>query len=151
MHYNYYRYYDPSTGRYLTPDPVGLAGMDPNLYGYVLNNSINLVDPLGLIVEADPFNPAPNIPKNMLAPNPITGLMPGADSTTGPMAFYGAGASLIIIGGDLTVYGAGMIATGGPVGWIGGTIVTVTGIVIWGSGIWTAYQGWQVDHNDPCQ
>lgn len=51
LHYNYHRYYDPKTGRYLTPDPIGLLGMDPNLYGYVLNNPINLIDPEGL------FNP----------------------------------------------------------------------------------------------
>ncbi|MEW6670775.1 MAG: RHS repeat-associated core domain-containing protein [Thermodesulfobacteriota bacterium] len=51
LHYNYHRYYDPMTGRYLTPDPVGLAGMDPNLYGYVLNNPVNMIDPLGLWVQ----------------------------------------------------------------------------------------------------
>ena len=48
LNYNYYRYYDPMTGRYLTPDPIGLVGMDPNIYGYVLNNPINYVDPQGL-------------------------------------------------------------------------------------------------------
>jgi len=46
-HYNYYRYYDPKTGRYLTPDPIGHAG-GINLYSYVLNNPVNLFDFFGL-------------------------------------------------------------------------------------------------------
>jgi RHS repeat-associated protein len=34
LHYNYFRYYDPTTGRYLTPDPIGLfEGI--NLFSYV--------------------------------------------------------------------------------------------------------------------
>ena len=49
LHYNYHRYYDPSIGRYLRADPIGLAGMDPNLFGYVKNNPINRKDPTGLI------------------------------------------------------------------------------------------------------
>ena len=83
-------------------------------------------------------------------PNTPGALKPGADSTTGPLAFYGAGASLIITGAAVTKAGAVIIAGGGPVGWIGGSIVTATGIVIWGSGVWTIYQGWNIDHNTPC-
>ncbi|RJP74812.1 MAG: RHS repeat-associated core domain-containing protein [Desulfobacteraceae bacterium] len=51
LHYNYYRYYDPSVGRYLTPDPIGLAG-GINLYAYALNNPTNLIDFYGLDVTA---------------------------------------------------------------------------------------------------
>jgi len=47
FHYNYHRYYDPQTGRYLTPDPIGLAG-GMNLYTYVGNDPVNSYDFMGL-------------------------------------------------------------------------------------------------------
>jgi len=46
LHYNYRRFYDPSTGRYLRVDPIGLNG-GINLFIYVSNDPINLLDPLG--------------------------------------------------------------------------------------------------------
>ncbi len=47
LHYNYYRYYDPQTGRYVTPDPIGLEG-GINLFLYVAGNPVRWVDPFGL-------------------------------------------------------------------------------------------------------
>ncbi len=76
LHYNYYRYYDPVTGRYLTSDPRGIllefndpkrqiaatmgvsipaskgAGYLNNSYDYVGNNPANRADPTG---EIDPI------------------------------------------------------------------------------------------------
>ncbi|WP_395611387.1 RHS repeat-associated core domain-containing protein [Pseudomonas sp. B22129] len=46
LHYNRHRYYNPDLGRYLTPDPVKLAG-GINAYRYVPNPT-GWVDPLGL-------------------------------------------------------------------------------------------------------
>ena len=47
LFYNLYRYYDPSVGRYISPDPIGLAG-GFNLYRYVDNQPDLLADPDGL-------------------------------------------------------------------------------------------------------
>ena len=47
LHYNRHRYYNPNTGRYLTPDPIKLAG-GLNSYQYVPNPT-GWVDPLGLM------------------------------------------------------------------------------------------------------
>jgi RHS repeat-associated protein len=49
LHYNHHRYYDPATGRYLTPDPLGLAPA-PNPHTYVPNPTVR-IDPLGLASE----------------------------------------------------------------------------------------------------
>jgi RHS repeat-associated protein len=49
-----FRQYAPSTARWMTPDPAGLAAVDPtnpqslNRYAYVFNDPINFIDPLGL-------------------------------------------------------------------------------------------------------
>jgi RHS repeat-associated protein len=42
------RYYNPILQRFLSPDPSGFAGGDPNIYAYVGNNPTNSTDPLGL-------------------------------------------------------------------------------------------------------
>ncbi len=43
-----YRDYDPDIGRWTAKDPICFAGGDTDLYGYVLNDPVNLVDPYGL-------------------------------------------------------------------------------------------------------
>ena len=47
MHYNYFRDYEPGTGRYVESDPIGLAG-DVSTYGYVGGSPMNHRDIWGL-------------------------------------------------------------------------------------------------------
>ena len=42
---------DANTGRFLSEDPIGFGGKDPNLYRYVFNDPLNLTDPTGLFVD----------------------------------------------------------------------------------------------------
>jgi RHS repeat-associated protein len=51
LHYNYFRYYDPEAGSYISPDPIQLEG-GFNFYRYT-NNPTNWIDPYGLTCPHD--------------------------------------------------------------------------------------------------
>ena len=59
------REYSPSQGRWWTPDPAGLAAVDPsnpqswNRYAYVNGSPLNSTDPLGLAAEQPCFDGGP--------------------------------------------------------------------------------------------
>ncbi|MCX6991324.1 MAG: hypothetical protein NTX49_09745 [Chlamydiae bacterium] len=64
------RFYDPSIGRWLTPDPTGFSD-GPNLYVYVLNSPINRLDLFGLTSEGNFFFPTAHleVPIHMITSN----------------------------------------------------------------------------------
>jgi RHS repeat-associated protein len=47
LQYSRARWYDATLGRFISEDPIGFAGGDVNLYGYVGNNPLRFVDPSG--------------------------------------------------------------------------------------------------------
>ena len=66
LHYYRARYYAPNLGRFISEDPIGIAG-GPNLYGYVANDPVRRTDPSGQMAQAavivlvcspDPFTKA---------------------------------------------------------------------------------------------
>jgi RHS repeat-associated protein len=63
LYYNWNRYYDPVTGRYISADPIGLNG-GMNLYAYVQNDPVNVTDSHGL----DPDNVAMQCHHNWVEP-----------------------------------------------------------------------------------
>ena len=69
QNYNYYRDYDPATGRYVESDPLGLkAGV--NTYSYIGGNPVSRIDPRGLSakdVSAILQNIEQNFPEIQLA------------------------------------------------------------------------------------
>jgi RHS repeat-associated protein len=57
LYYDNSRTFDPSTGRFMTEDPLKLSSGDVNLYRYVKNNPSNATDPTGLQEPQFPFPP----------------------------------------------------------------------------------------------
>ena len=59
LHYNWHRYYDSNTGRYLRIDPIGSMRSDQK-YTYCNNNTNKYTDSRGLFYDFDPATGIPN-------------------------------------------------------------------------------------------
>ena len=101
--YNLHRDYDPSLGRYIEADPIGLAGGE-NVYGYVGGNPIDLFDPRGLRVGLSYAMPTSYFAKLDAAdtnfPNEFTVSAHGGDD--GTMAYDSRYANVPTMGDPLT-------------------------------------------------
>jgi RHS repeat-associated protein len=80
LHYNLRRYYDPYSGRYITSDPIGLAG-GLNTYGYTYQNPVNYIDTDGLIA----LNPVTGAGGGFVVAGPIGAVIGGL---AGGVALY---------------------------------------------------------------
>jgi RHS repeat-associated protein len=76
LHYNYFRDYDPSIGRYAQSDPIGFAG-GINSYSYTDANPIRQSDRFGLSSVAVFVRPAPVIVRPLVRPRPSIEQRPG--------------------------------------------------------------------------
>ena len=116
--HNGFRDYIPQLGRYIEPDPLGRAGSGNNLYVYVGDNPVNLVDPLGLC-------PAMKTPDKPCKTGFGFGVQGGGDGAlgigaAGAIATGGAGAGLFF-GGNQGV-GAGTYESGGASAYAGSNV-----------------------------
>ena len=67
LYYNYFRDYQPGTGRYVQSDPIGLGG-GYNIYVYAENNGLSFMDPNGLNAWNDFLKENPGDPREMRNP-----------------------------------------------------------------------------------
>lgn len=89
LYLNRSRYYDASVGRFISEDSIGFGGGN-NFYRYVLNNPVNLTDPLGLAPNCSMTTAGPVCDSNYAVDyqmNVVQALFPGSSPQ---------GASLVI-------------------------------------------------------
>ena len=65
LYYYRARYYDPTTQRFLSQDPIGFASGDFNFYRYVGNSPLNNIDPFGKSGFDFDFSPLTGMPMDI--------------------------------------------------------------------------------------
>ncbi len=85
------RFYAPSEGDFVSPDPLGLAGGQANIYAYTAQNPIDRIDPTGLDDSGLCQNPPGGRPLGFLAGASVAGVVSPAISATLATAGFFAG------------------------------------------------------------
>jgi len=177
LHYNRFRYYDPSIGRYVSADPVGQFGLqaghrvDSVLLAVLLNRFRYYAPELGRYISEDAIgraggpNPNPYLyvqdnPTNLIDP---TGLVPILPQGWGPGLSCGAAAqarfgncvaTVVGLNHIPLVMGVGACSFGGPVA--GGCDVLVVSVLelvtepATAAGVAACYSQLQSDLNKCC-
>jgi RHS repeat-associated protein len=118
-----HRYYAPNIGRFINKDPIEEAG-GINLYGFVLNNPINLWDVLGNAVSQGPRY-SRNIPV-IISQAPVVISAFGSTVNTGQLGPYGADGTLSGNGNGNGYYQSyGAIVDGSDAGYYPDGTVTI--------------------------
>jgi RHS repeat-associated protein len=90
LYYYRARYYDPGVGRFISEDPIGFGGQDPNLYRYVGNYSTGLTDPYGLKLVSPVVEPGTSpLVRPVVPPPPPPPPVPAGAASLGVSAILG--------------------------------------------------------------
>src|SRR5207302_7304119 len=65
------RFYSPTEGSFLSPDPLGLAGGQTNLYAYAAQNPLSITDSSGLDVKRPFLSPSHDLPTDDNVGDPL--------------------------------------------------------------------------------
>lgn len=84
------RFYDPGTGRFIDPDPLGPRPAEPNLYRYAGNDPLTAVDPFGLIYVSVGGQTGSSVVGGMGGSTSVeSGVLIGTSSRPGCSGIYG--------------------------------------------------------------
>jgi RHS repeat-associated protein len=113
LYYNRARMYSPALGRFLQPDPLGYAGGN-NLYAYVDDDPLNLLDPYGWVAD----NPRQGAAASAVTAGGTGGgggaQGPPETTATNTSSIATSGADFYVTSGGTALPATGYRAVGGP-------------------------------------